>query len=178
MLDHLEHPYTLVDIGNVADQDQSQFAGNPLMSVPVLEHNETVIYGSDHISAYLVRKLDPEDRFQVDIDDWERLNARSVLNGAMAAEVKLVLAERAGIDMTDMAFFEKARKSILNAIQWCESKSELLENASLTYLQFHFISFWDHAHLYKLIDREWPILERIAKNISLSEIVSRSAPSL
>lgn len=176
LLDHLEHPYRLKDMGNVADQDPERFGGNPLMSVPVLTDGDMSVFGSDNIASYLVRKLDPSDRFEVMVNDPRILNARSVLNGAMEAEVKLILAERTGLTTNEVIFFDKARHVIENVLNWCDTHSDLFVRTAPTYLQFHFLSFWEHLHLYNVVSGVWPRLSTIAEQIGASEIAAKSSP--
>ncbi|MEM9055760.1 MAG: glutathione S-transferase family protein [Pseudomonadota bacterium] len=178
LLDHIGLDYRLIDIGNVAAADAETFANNPLMSVPVLHDGDVHLIESDHIAAYLVRKYDPDDHYQVLTTRVERLNTRAVLNGAMAAEVRLVLADRTGLEIKHGVFFEKARAVISNALDWCEERAVLFSPDTPTYLDFHFISLWDHAHFYKLVQGEWQTLQEIAQRLSASELVQRSELTL
>src|SRR4051794_10990584 len=91
LLDHYGLAYELVDVGNVASPDLGQFDGNPLMKVPVLRDQGRWLIESDHIAAYLARTYDPSDRYEVLTTDLATLNARAVLNGIMAEEVKVIL---------------------------------------------------------------------------------------
>ena len=146
------------------------------MSVPVLIDGDLSVYGSDHIASYLVRKLDPSDPFEVLVNDPGILNARSFLNGAMEAEVKLVLAERTGLTTMEVVYFDKARQVIENVLTWCDTHSDLFVRAAPTYLQFHLLSFWDHVQLYKVVNGSWPRLQVIAEQIGASEMVAKSSP--
>ncbi|MEL6665416.1 MAG: glutathione S-transferase [Pseudomonadota bacterium] len=177
LFDHLEHPYELVDVGNVAEQNPDIFAGNPLMSVPVLVDNQSKIFGSDHIAAFIVRQLYPIDVYAVNSTDPNVLNARALLNGAMQAEVKLVLSERTGLDTTGRAYFEKARAILRNVLDWCEANVRLFDTDQISYLQFHLISFWDHAHHYRLVAGNWPRLNTLIAEMSLSQLVAKSSPT-
>ncbi|MEM6554671.1 MAG: glutathione S-transferase family protein [Pseudomonadota bacterium] len=177
LLDHLEEPYELVDIGDVANQGQGQFADNPLMSVPVLEYGTMKLFDSDHISIFLTHRFDPENRFEVITDDPHTLNGRAFLNGAMMAEVRLILAERTGLATNGVAVFDKARKTISNVLAWCDDNLDLFNTAHTTYAQFHFICLWDHLNLNALIENDWPRLRALANTLSESESISRSAPS-
>ena len=176
LLDHLQYPYAMIDVGNVAEQEQATFGGNPLMNVPVWEDAAGTVYGSDHIAAYLVRQIALEDSYNVLASDTETLNARNLLNGAMSAEVRLVLADRTGVETVNVLFFDKARHAISNVLDWCEARPDLFGDSPSSYLAFHFISFWDHLHFYQLVDGNWPTLKRLADQISASDIVSQSSP--
>ncbi len=175
LLDHLERDYTLIDVGNVAASDAEVFSSNPLMNVPVLRDGATTLFDSDHIAAHLVRHYDPVDRFDVLTSDASTLNARAVLNGAMAAEVRIVLAERTGLETRNLPYFDKARAVVANALEWCEAEISVFQSAELTYLAFHLISFWDHVHHYDLVGGNWPKLTELAEEIGASGVVGRSA---
>jgi glutathione S-transferase len=175
LLDHLGLDYTLVDIGNVAEADPETFSNNPLMNVPVLQDGAVQLIESDHIAAYLVRGYDPHDQYKVLTTQIEHLNARAVFNGAMAAEVRLVLAERTGLETRTAVYFEKARRVISNALDWCEEQPDLFSPDAPTYLDFHFISLWDHAHFYELVEGGWPRLQDLARRLSASDLIQRSA---
>lgn len=175
LLDHLGHDYAMIDIGNVADADPEIFSNNPLMSVPVLRDGGVQLIESDHIAAYLVRTYDSADQYKVLTTQIEHLNARAVFNGAMAAEVRLVLAERTGLETRTAVYFEKARRVISNALDWCEEQPDLFSPDAPTYLDFHFISLWDHAHFYELVEGGWPRLQDLARRLSASDLIQRSA---
>lgn len=175
LLDFLDIDYAFMDMGDVSNADPALFGQNPLMSVPVLYDGDVMRLDSDHIAAYLVHTYNPADAFDVLTRDPSILNARAILNGAMAAEVRLVLAERTGLPTAQTAFFDKARSVIANALDWCEANASLLNHSSPTYLSFHFISFWDHVNFYKLANGEWPALDNIAGGLRELPRVRRSA---
>lgn len=116
----------LVDVGNVADTSDIAFGHNPLMKVPALVDEGRLVIDSDHIAQHLVRAHDPDDRFAVLSEDTATLNARAVLNGIMAAEVELILAERTGIAIGRYARFDKMRASILAGLDWPRREHSLL----------------------------------------------------
>jgi glutathione S-transferase len=79
LLDALGVEVELPDAGNVADASPAPYGPNPLMNVPTLVDGTRPIFDSDHMAAYLVRKLDPADRFEVLTTDTYALRARAVL---------------------------------------------------------------------------------------------------
>ena len=95
----------------------------------------------------------------------------------MTAEVRLILAERTGLETNGVAVFDKARKTISNVLAWCVDSLDLFSSAHKTYAQFHYICLWDHLNLYALIENDWPRLRALANTLSESEPISRSAPS-
>ena len=158
LLGALDVPCELVDAGNAADADPTMFGANPLMKVPTLLDGERVVYESDHIAAYLVRKLDPADRFGVLTSDMDTINARSVMNGVMAAEAELILAERTGMDTSAHRRFDKMRDAIRLGLEWLEARHALFQEQP-DYLNFHLVSAWDHLVLYDLFRLEYPRLQ-------------------
>lgn len=174
LLDHLEVPYAFIDIGDVSVSNSHVFGNNPILSVPVLNTEQGIIYDSDHIASYIVRQFDPNDQYDVTTTDFNRLNARAILNGAMAAEVRLVLAQRTGLVTDNVVYFEKAKTVIKNSLDWCEVNVALFKGRKTDYLTFHFISFWEHVNHYGLIDGDWPKLSTLAGVLSQYELVKLS----
>src|SRR5690606_30908353 len=97
LADALGIPLALVDAGNVADADPAAYGPNPRMMVPRRLVRGGVVFDADHIAACLVRARDPGARAGVLATDVAALNARAVMNGAMAQEVELLLAARSGL---------------------------------------------------------------------------------
>ena len=176
LLDHLKLPYELVDVGDVSSPDSSLFDGNPAMGVPVLEDGDIWMVESDHIASYLVRTYDPHDRFDVLTDSVELLNLRAVMNNIMANEVKLILAERGGLDPGPHAYFQKALKSIELGLSWLEARSSLLKSENPGYAEFHFICLWEHLELYQLTELNYPKLRETAVQLAQLPTVRKSTP--
>ncbi len=139
----------LVDAGNVAESNPTLFGANPLMKVPTLVDGERAIFDSDHIAQYIVRTYDPKDHFRVLTTDVGELNVRSVMNGIMATEVELILAERTGIDTRAHRRFDKMRESISAGLAWLERHVDVFPREP-TYLGFHLTAMWDHLELYQV----------------------------
>lgn len=167
-------PLELVDVGNVADTQA--FAHNPLMKVPVLEHAGRTVFDSDHIAAYLVRQTDPSDPLEVLTTDVEALNTRALLNGAMAAEVELVLAERGGLNTRGVARFDKLRQSIVDTLAFLDERSAVF-NGPPRYVGLHLCALYDHLALYDLVPLNAPRLAAHVERLSAIEAVAASRPS-
>ena len=174
LLDHLDVDYVFLDIGNVADRDPAQFRGNPLMSVPVLEDRDVWLIDSDHIAQYISSIHDAQNGYGVFESDRDKLNARAVMNGVMANEVKLVLSKRTGLTPDGLYFFDKARAAIEQALAWLEARASMFDADHPTYAEFHFISMWEHLILYRTIEPAHPALERLSARLAESDIVRRS----
>lgn len=165
----------LLDAGNVADSHPPAFGRNPLMKVPTLVDAGRVVFDSDHIAAYIVRAHDPRDRFDVLAVDTDVLNARAVLNGIMAMEVELILAERTGINTRVHRRFWKMRESLAHGLAWLEENSAVFDGDPC-YLGFHLTSMWDHLELYRLAELTFPGLRRHVEAYSALPFVAASRP--
>lgn len=176
LLDHMEKPYALVDIGNVADNAPAVFSDNPIMAVPVLEDGDVWMIESDHIAAYIVRTYQPKDPYEVLTTSVTALNARAVMNGIMGNEVKVILADRTGLDPKPHAYFQKALKAMTQSLNWLEERAPLFANEALTYLDFQFISMWDHLKLYGVVPLDYPQLAAVAQRLSDNKMINQSKP--
>ena len=176
LLGGLELHADLVDAGNVADSNPSLFGANPLMKVPTLIDGDCTIFDSDHIAQYIVRKYDPADRFQVGTTDVEQLNARAVMNGIMATEVELILAERTGMDTRAFRRFDKMRSAITAGLEWLDQRSRVFP-AEPTYLGFHLMALWDHLELYGVCNLDFTNLRRVTAQWRGLPCVSATKPS-
>lgn len=175
LLDHLGVDYDFIDIGNVAERDLAKFRGNPLMSVPVLEDGEVWLIDSDHIAQHISAVHDGANRYGVFETDPDKLNARAVMNGIMANEVKLVLSERTGLKPEGIYYFDKARAAIGKSLGWLEERATMFDGDDPTYGEFHFISMWEHIVLYRTIELPYPALQRLSDKLARSDVVARSA---
>ncbi len=158
----LKLPLTLIDVGDVGAAEAALFGPNPLLAVPTLLHGEAMVVDSDHIAAWLVRRFDPEDRFKVLTTHTESLNARAVMNGLMAREVEILLAERSGLDTRGLPRFEKMRQSLRGGLQWLEARAADFSDTP-DYSVFHLLCLWQHMHINRLIDARYPALEALVQ---------------
>ena len=149
------------------------------MKVPTLLDGPCVVFDSDHIAHYLVRKAG-RDEFRVllsedRIDLW---NARAVLNSVMQTETELVLAKRAGMDIHDAknARFQKMAASIEGGVQYLESVSHLFGGPKISYQDFHLVSMIDHLVVFKVIPhfKTPPKLAKIVETLYMENESVRS----
>lgn len=164
----------LVDAGNAADADPALFGPNPLMKVPTLLDGDQVVFESDHIAAWIVRRHDPEDRFAVLTANPGELNARAVMNGVMGLEAELILAARTGLD-TEHPRFDKMRTALVQGLQWLEAHASLVGERP-GYLGFHFLAMWDHIALYGLVPLAYPSLQSRRQACARWPFADASAP--
>ena len=145
------------------------------MKVPTLTDGEVAVFESDHIAQYLVRRFDTEDRFQVLTTDPHQLNLRAVMNGVMAAEVEVILAERTGLDTQGVKRFDKHREVVNQGMGWLESNAGLLAEQP-TYNGFHLVSLWEHLVLYGQYSLDYPSLNRRYQQLTQLDFVAQSSP--
>ncbi|MEO0439041.1 MAG: glutathione S-transferase N-terminal domain-containing protein [Pseudomonadota bacterium] len=175
LLDHLHVAYQLEDVGDVSRSDHETLNRHPTMTVPIALIDKEVVYDSDEIARKLVTRLNPGDDFCVNSHSTEILNMRAVLNAAMAAEVRLIVASRLGHRLDNSAFFDKSKMVINRSLDWCEERFELLDATLPKYLDFHFKSFWDHLHFYRLVESRWPQLEEVSAQLDESPLFELSS---
>jgi len=94
----------------------------------------------------------------------------------MANEVKLVLAQRTGINIKNKVFFEKAKTAIDNSLNWLESRTLLFSATEPTYLDFHLISAWDHLKYFDTVELNYPSLESIVMELNQQPKCVQTAP--
>lgn len=175
LLDHWDAPYDFLDVGDVSQADPARFAGNPALSIPVLEDGEVWLIESDHIARYLSERFDPDDRMQVRRSDPDTLNRRAVLNAIMSQEVKLVLGKRTGLEIEGAAYFDKARAAILQGLDWLEARAETFDAEAPGYAEFHFIAAWEHLALYDTAPLTQPRLKTLADRLAARPLIAKSA---
>lgn len=168
----------LIDVGNVANLSGNQLERNPLMKVPTLIHDNQSVFDSDVISAYLVRLHDPADRLGVLRPSVDEQNARTVMNGVMAAEVELLLATRTGMNVFASSRFDKFRRTILAGLQWLERNEPSCFQTPCNH--FHLVCLWQHlqqvSHL--LPAHPFPALKmRVALTSTLPEVTATEYPA-
>ena len=175
LLDALEIDVELIDVGNVAELSMDSFGPNPLMKVPTLVDDGQVVFDSDNIAQYIVRKYDAEDKFYVLTTDINQLNARAVMNGIMAAEVELILAQRTGLEIYEHQRFIKIKASMVNSLNWLEQHAELFSEQA-NYLNFHLLAMWNHLEIYKLVPLNYSKLNNYVAELNRYDFVISSKP--
>ncbi|WP_372368736.1 glutathione S-transferase family protein [Candidatus Uabimicrobium sp. HlEnr_7] len=177
LLQELSVPFEFCDIGNVGENSDI-FCNNPLMKVPVLKDSEHTVFDSDNIARYIVNKYNSRDRFAVNCKTPSYTNALVITSGVMEAEVKIILAQRAGMeDIYRYLVFQKARKTIENGLKWLNGQEQLFDSKDFTYLDISVVCMWDHLQHYKLFDLDYPMLKTLSLNLNRMQSFSRSKPT-
>ena len=176
LLDLYTVPYEMIHVGNVAEINMDALGDNPLMQVPVLVDDQTWLIDSDHIAEYIVKKFDPDDRYKVFITDPFDLNARAIMNGIMDNEVKIVLAQRTELPTEKYVYFDKARQSIDNALQWLEQNSKQFSPQNPGYREIHLVCLWQHLSYYEMVPLNYPQLQNLVAQLAESPPLIKTAP--
>lgn len=163
----------LVDAGNVGVSQA--FGGNPLMQVPVLVDGERAIWDSHNVCRYLVER-EGSDPFGIESLDWQGRNLVSVIHGVMSAEVRLVLAERCGMDAS-VGVFAKARETLRSGLAWIDERIE--DHDGLTYPAVCAAAMWDHLVLFRNAKPgEAPRIERVVERLGeYASVVATRPPA-
>ena len=154
------------------------YGDNPLMRVPTLVHEGNTIIDSDHIARYLVGRYDPADRFGVRSEEVHDLNRLAVINGIMANEVVLILAERGGLsDLGNITYFRKLMTAIDNGLAWLEGLTDPEED-SFRYGDIALICMWQHVVHYKIAQalERYPRLAARVGRFSTRSSVANTTP--
>ena len=136
------------------------YGDNPLLRVPALIDGDGTVIDSDHIARYLVARFDPADRFGVRSERVEDGNRLAVIGGIMADEVTLLLAQRAGGDVST-GYFVKRRDAIARGLAWLDANGR---DGELDYRDIALVCMWQHLAHYRLVPLEAPqIAARVAR---------------
>lgn len=162
----------LVDVGDVGVP--ASFAGNPLMTVPVLEHDGRPVWDTHHVCRYLVAHAG-RDPLGVESLDVDGRNALAVIFGVMGAEVRLILAARAGVP-TEGRPFDKARATIRSGLGWLDARVDEAR-LDLDYLSVATIAMWDHLILFRNAGADdAPRLDRWVRALSVHDAARATVP--
>lgn len=176
LLDLYAVPYEVIDIGNVAEGPIEKFGNNPLARVPVLVDGSDWMIESDSIAEYIVRKVDPEDRYRVLSRDVPTLNIRAVLNGIMDEEVMVIIARRTHVPTEQYTFFTDALETIQNGLAWLENYSDRFSVLTPGYPEFHLVCVWEHLAYYDLVSLNYEKLKKTVEQIAMLPTIQRSSP--
>lgn len=157
-------PVEYVEVGPAAAIGLEKFANNPLMGVPVLTAENLWLVDSENIAAFLLKKYDPNNTLKYFSDNLMDLNARAIMNGTMANDVKILQGTRSNIPVYEYPYFQKAKKSILCSLEWLNSKADSLFSNEVTYDTILLTCTIDHLKYFDIVD-----LNRFSKLTNLTE---------
>lgn len=162
----------LVDVGDVGQL--VPFAGNPLMTVPVLEHEGARIWDTHHVCRYLVEQAG-RDPLGVESLDVEGRNTLAVIFGVMGAEVRLILAARAGVPAEGRPF-DKVRATVKAGLGFLDARVDE-DRRDLDYLAVATVAMWEHLLLFRnAVEADAPRIDRWVRALSAHAAVRETAP--
>ena len=123
------------------------YGDNPLLRVPALIDAGVTVIDSDHIARYLVGRHDPADRLGVCSERVADGNRLAVIGGVMADEVMLILAARAGGDVSG-GYFAKRRDAITRGLGWLDAQPG---DGELDYRDVALVCLWQHLAHYRVV---------------------------
>jgi glutathione S-transferase len=148
------------------------YGDNPLLRVPALIDGDVTVIDSDHIARYLVGCHDPADRFGVRCERVADGNRLAVIGGIMADEVTLLLAQRAGGDVSS-GYFVKRRDAIVRGLAWLDANTG---DGELDYRDIALVCMWQHLLHYRIVALEAPNIAARVARFADRPSVRRTAP--
>lgn len=166
-----------VDVGPVAAIGLEKFAGNPLMGVPVLAAENLWLVDSEHIAAYLLKKYDPNNTLKYFSSSLLDLNARAIMNGTMANDVKIIQGTRSNIPIYEYPYFQKAKESILCSLEWLNSKADSLFSEEINFNTILLTCTIDHLKYFDVVElNSFSKLTNLTKKMNSHKVIGNSNP--
>lgn len=149
------------------------FANNPLLQLPTLVHGEREIIESDIICRYLLENFgqkSPELRFLPSSGDKYAHEKRlAVMNGGMAAGVKIIRGKRSNIpNFMEFLLFRQEAAALQSSLKWLDADlghRTCYQAGEFTLLDITLVSFADWAVFREMIPSlaAFPNLQRFVE---------------
>lgn len=125
LLEELSLPYEFVVLSHLMEVGEEKFAQNPLHQFPVLEDGGLNLIESDLICDYILREYGRKSPLYPMIPDspsyYLDQKRLAIMNGGMAAGVKLIRAKRSEIPSFEkFTFFRQEREALEASLRWLE----------------------------------------------------------
>ena len=151
-------------VPDLLSSDPADFAGNPILRVPVLRDGASWVIESDQIVRHLLETHDRgNDRFSFFSMNTVQRNALSILSAIMGAEVELLLSRRSGlVSEAGALYFGRYRSVIGHGLAWIEANGAAVwPEAEFSYLDIALACMWDHLWYNRLGDEtgSWPWID-------------------
>jgi glutathione S-transferase len=122
VLQELAIPFEFVALESLMSTEVANFAQNPLLQLPILEDGSLNLIESDDICEYLFQTYghqNPEISFLPSGDLFMHKKRLAIMNGGMAAGVKLIRAKRSGVSW-DYPFFQQEITALKSSLAWLD----------------------------------------------------------
>ena len=141
-------PHGFINLNIFADEDRQTLAAiNPTLRIPMLEHDDEVIFDSGVIYRYLAAQLG------FTALSWYQENQLTVINAVNDSLVMLLQCSRSGFDTSDdKLFFNLQKERVATCLFVLEQQA-----ANGEFSQWHYVSM----ALYSLID--WTLFRQLVE---------------
>lgn len=158
----IAYDYQLVP--DLFDPDAAAYGHNPLLQIPTLIDGDLRIIDSDHIVRHVVATRAPDDPLRILALSVAELNQLAVLNGIMAHQATVMLAQLGGLtDWMANAYFRKLAHGVMNGLEWLDQQLDCRQD-SFTYIDIATICMWQHLWHFGTFP-EVPACRRIAQRV-------------
>jgi glutathione S-transferase len=175
ILQELSISHEFLALDRLLETGEEKFAQNPLHQFPVLEDQGRRLIESDLICEYLLKTYgarNPELALLPSGDSMGHKQRLAMMNGGMAAGVKLIRAKRSGLSW-DCPFFRQEEAALTGSLHWLDQDlgaKTAYEPGKLTLLDISLLCFAEWA-----VFRELTPL--VPKNIARFVETNRDRPS-
>lgn len=167
--------YQFVNMHIFAEQDrQTLLALNPTLKIPMLEHDDKVIFDSGVIYRFLAAQL------QLPALSWYQENQLTLINAVNDSLVSLLLCQRSGFDTNeDRLFFNAQKERIAASLFVLEQQAANQEFTAWNYIAMSLYSLLDWVLFRELLELdEYPALLAFVKHNQQQMAIAESDPRL
>lgn len=183
VLQELKIPYEFIILDKLLETGAEKFANNPLHQYPVLKDNSLHLIESDVICDYLIQNYSGKNPTLEFIPKgpkyWEDSKRLAIMNGGMAAGVKLIRGQRSNIpDLMNYTLFQQERAALDAALLWLENDcpEKAYHPGMLTILDISLVSFYEWARFREMTKLPLPHIHDFVENYR--ERFAETHPSL
>jgi glutathione S-transferase len=167
--------YQFVNMHIFAEQDrQTLLALNPTLKIPMLEHDDKVIFDSGVIYRFLAAQL------QLPALSWYQENQLTVINAVNDSLVSLLLCQRSGLDTNeDRLFFNAQKERIAASLFVLEQQAANQEFTEWNYITISLYCLLDWVLFRELLELdEYPALLALVKCHQQQNAIAETDPRL
>ncbi len=185
VLQELALPFQFLVLDRLLETGEENFAQNPLHQFPVLVDGDRNLIESDLICEYLLQEYgvkNPDLCFFPTGDLWQHKKRLAIINGGMAAGVKLIRAKRSELSW-DCPFFRQEQAALNASLRWLDkdlgNKNEYTQG-QFSLLEISLLCFLEWALFREMIPSLEPHgnLARFAQSHKSRPSFAQTHPSL